>query len=83
MVEPGGNSTTRWQSHRTKCPPFLGSNEPRAVTAHHPKGKLAKSVCLKHAVCGPKLYVVAAKMLEGKLRLREGSCVCRAWRVFS
>jgi len=55
MVEPGGNSMTRWQSQRTKWPPFFGLNEPRAVTAHQPKAKLAKSVCLKHTVCGPKL----------------------------
>jgi hypothetical protein len=72
IVEPGGNSMTRPHSQRIRWPPFLGSKSPNAVTAHMPKGRLEKSVCLKQTVRGPKLYVVAANTLVGKIRLSEG-----------
>ena len=63
MVAPGGNSTTKWQSHKMRCLPFFRSKEPREVTEHPPKGRLPKSTCLKQTVLGPRLYVVAAKVL--------------------
>ena len=82
-VEPGGNSMTRPHSQRIRWPPFLGSKSPNAVTAHMPKGRLEKSVCLKQTVRGPKLYVVAANTLVGKIRLSDGLCVCKVSRVFA
>lgn len=67
-VDPAGNSMTRWRSHRIRWPPRLGSNDPREVIPHHPKGRLALSVCLKHVVVGPKLNVAAAHTLWGNAR---------------
>ena len=82
-VEPGRNSMTRLHSQRIRWPPFLGSKSPNAVTAHMPKGRLEKSVCLKQTVQGPRLYMVAVNTLAGKIRLSDGLCVCNVSRVFA
>lgn len=77
-VEPGGNSMTRWQSHRTKCPPRVGSKLPSDVMEHQPKGRLALSLCLKQEVLGPRLKVAAAQTLLSKLTWLLGSWLTRA-----
>lgn len=83
IVEPGGNSMTRPHSQRMRWPLFLGLKFPNAVTAHMPKARLVKSVCLKQMVQGPKLYVVAANMLVGKVHFSDRLCVCNALRVLA
>jgi len=64
MVEPAGNSITSPHSQRTRWPPRLGSNDPKAVIAHRPNGRFAVSLCLKHSVRGPKLTVADANTLD-------------------
>lgn len=44
IVAPGGNSITSFRSQRTRCPPSFGLKRPRAVMAHHPKGRFPGSV---------------------------------------
>jgi hypothetical protein len=80
IVEPGGNSITSLRSHRTRCPPRVGSNLPRAVIAHQPNGRLAKSTWSKQHVFGPKLNVAQANTLLRKLRLRRGYVLKRGPR---
>ena len=72
IVEPGGNSMTRWRSHNTRCPPRLKSKLPRAVIAHQPKGRFPESVWSKHTVKGPRLKVQHANTLLKKFRLMVG-----------
>lgn len=61
IVDPGGNSITSLRSHKTRCPPCLGSKGPRDVTAHHLLGRLAGSVWENKTVDGPKLKVEHVK----------------------
>lgn len=82
-VDPGGNSTTRPASQRTRCPPFFGLNFPKAVMPHQPNGRFAVSRCLKQVVVGPKLKVAAAQTLFGKARVLVPSWSIRAWMWFS
>ena len=83
IVEPGRNSMIKPHSQRMRWLPFLGSKSPNAVTVHIPNGRLAKLVCLKQTVRGPKLYVLAANMLVRKMHLSEWSWVCKASRVLA
>ncbi len=52
MVEPGRNSITSPNSQRTRWPPLVGLNLPRAVTEHRPNARLAKSLCGKQTMLG-------------------------------
>lgn len=83
MVDPGGNSMARPHSQRMRWPPFLGSKFPSAVTAHMPKARFSESLCLKHTVRGPRLYVVAAKTLPRNICLRLGSWQYKASMVLA
>src|ERR1700683_1087093 len=61
IVDLGGNLITSLRSHKTRCPPCLGSKGPRDVTPHQPLGRLAGSVWENKTVDGPKLKVEHVK----------------------
>lgn len=55
IVDPAGKSIIIPSSQSTVCPLIMALKDPSTVTEHQPYGRLAKSLCLKQTVCGPRL----------------------------
>lgn len=75
MMSPAENSRMSLGSCKTKCPPLLKLNMPRAQTTHQPNARFWRSQWDSHTVCGPMLPVTAAKGNTSERENKSGYCV--------